>query len=89
MQITELKAANFTTETECREKLKQAQREFDSKTETLQNKVKTLQKEIATLSKFKNKSSLTIVRGGDSAPSGGLQAAINKIRDNNSSDDSS
>ena len=65
-QITELKAANFTTESECRNKLKTVQREFDQKVDTLNMKVKQLQKEIAVLSKGqKNKSSLTIVRNNE------------------------
>jgi len=61
-QITEFKANNFTIETECRNKLKTAQKEHDSKVEFLNLKVKQLQKEIACLSKGKNKSSLTILR---------------------------
>jgi ribonuclease BN (tRNA processing enzyme) len=91
-QITELRAANFTTENECREKLKQHQREYESKSQALQNKLKALQKEVAQLSKAKNKSSLTIIRGGEPpAAPGSLQATLNKLnreRHNDSSDDS-
>jgi hypothetical protein len=62
-QITEFKANNFTIETECRNKLKMAQREHETKVEVLTLKVKQLQKEVACLSKgVKNKSSLTILR---------------------------
>jgi len=62
-QITEFKAESFTIETECRNKLKLAQKEHDAKVEHLNLKVKQLQKEIACLSKgVKNKSSLTILR---------------------------
>jgi len=62
-QITELKAANFTTEAESRNKLKSTVREHDTKVEHLNMKLKQLQKEVACLSKnVKNKSSLTILR---------------------------
>ncbi|KAG8237211.1 hypothetical protein J437_LFUL016048 [Ladona fulva] len=54
-QITELKAKHFTVENDLRSKMKNVQKEHDTKVEGLQQKIKTLQKEIATLSKAKNK----------------------------------
>lgn len=50
-QITELKAKNFTSETEMRSKMKNMEKEASDKIEVLTSKVKSLQKELATLSK--------------------------------------
>ena len=50
-QITELKAKNFTSETDLRNKMKNMEKEATDKIETLTSKVKSLQKELATLSK--------------------------------------
>lgn len=50
-QITELKAKNFTSETDLRNKMKNMEKEATDKIESLTSKVKTLQKELATLSK--------------------------------------
>nr|CAG4651657.1 EOG090X02IW [Triops cancriformis] len=50
-QMTELKATQFRTELELRNKIKTMQKEQDAKTESLQNKIKALQKEVAALSK--------------------------------------
>jgi len=62
-QITELKAANFTTETECRNKLRTMQQDHDGKVEKMSMRIKQLQKDVASLSKNqKNKSSLTILK---------------------------
>jgi len=61
-QITETKAHSFNIETECREKLRLAEKEHNAKFEQLNHRVKQLQKEVAFLSKGKNKSSLTILR---------------------------
>ncbi|XP_067001074.1 protein FAM76A [Anabrus simplex] len=56
--ITELKAKHFTIENELRGKMKNMQKDYDTKVETLSLKVKTLQKECATLSKSGKKSLL-------------------------------
>jgi len=94
-QITEIKAHSFTTENELRSKIKQAQREYDQKTESLQAKVKALQREVAALRKSRNQSSLTIVRGGQTESSSpqnsNLLAAITKLKNepaSSSSDES-
>lgn len=50
-QITELKAKNFTFETEMRNKIKNIEKEASDKIDSLTIKVKTLQKELATMSK--------------------------------------
>jgi len=64
-QITDLRASNFTTENELRNKLKDAQRDYEIKVQNMTIKMKTLQKELASKSKIANKaqqkSSLTIV----------------------------
>nr|CAG4643789.1 EOG090X02IW [Lepidurus arcticus] len=49
--MTELKATQFRTELELRNKIKTMQKDQDAKTQSLQNKIKSLQKEIASLSK--------------------------------------
>jgi len=72
--ITELKAQNFTTENECRTKVRDTQRNHEAKVDQLTSKIKQLQKEVAGLSKnVKNKSSLTIIRSAvpDRNSSGG------------------
>ncbi|CAG9858284.1 unnamed protein product [Phyllotreta striolata] len=53
--ITELKANNFTTENELRNKLKVIQKEYDTKVEQLNKKITSLLKEIASLSKSAKK----------------------------------
>ncbi|CAG5108364.1 Similar to FAM76A: Protein FAM76A (Homo sapiens) [Cotesia congregata] len=50
-QITDLKAKNFTSETELRNKMKLTEKEYESKVATMQSKISTLLKEVATLSK--------------------------------------
>lgn len=55
--ITELKANNFTTENELRQKLKNLQKEYDDKVDSLNNKISNLLKEIASLSKSAKKGS--------------------------------
>lgn len=50
-QITELKAKHFTIEQELRVKMKNVQKDHESKMEQLQMKIKALNKEIAVLSK--------------------------------------
>lgn len=62
-QITELKAKNFTSETELRNKMKNIEKEANDKIESLTGKVKSLQKELATLSKSTgNKKILNMAR---------------------------
>lgn len=51
--MTELKAKQFTIETDLRNKMKTMQKEHENKVENLLLKIKTLQKEVATLSKVK------------------------------------
>lgn len=51
MQITELKASNFTSENDFRNKIKRIEKEASDKVDSLTGKVKTLQKELATMSK--------------------------------------
>ncbi|KAK6620996.1 hypothetical protein RUM43_011299 [Polyplax serrata] len=72
-QITELKAKNFTSETEMRNKMKNMEKEATDKIEFLTLKVKSLQKELATLSKstgnrklLKEKADLNSGSGTDS-----------------------
>lgn len=55
-QITELKANNFTTENELRQKLKNQLKEHEDKVDFLNNRISTLLKEVASLSKTAKKS---------------------------------
>ncbi|XP_076662390.1 protein FAM76A isoform X2 [Halictus rubicundus] len=50
-QITELKAKNFTSETELRNKMKATEKEYETKISTMQLKISSLLKEVASLSK--------------------------------------
>lgn len=50
-QITELKAKNFTSETELRNKMKATEKEYEAKISTMQHKISSLLKEVASLSK--------------------------------------
>lgn len=50
-QITELKAKNFTSETELRNKMKTSEKEYEAKISNMQHKISTLLKEVASLSK--------------------------------------
>lgn len=50
-QITELKAKNFTSETELRNKMKATEKEYEAKISTMQLKISSLLKEVASLSK--------------------------------------
>ncbi|XP_014210453.1 protein FAM76A isoform X2 [Copidosoma floridanum] len=50
-QITELKAKNFTSESELRNKMKSTEREYENKISNMQHKISNLLKEVATLSK--------------------------------------
>lgn len=71
LQITELKAANFTTETEFRSKIKKIEKEAFDKVDGLTSKVKTLQKELATMSKSTgNRKMLSLARERAEANSG-------------------
>ncbi|KAG5889017.1 hypothetical protein JTB14_033946 [Gonioctena quinquepunctata] len=72
--ITELKANNFTTENELRNKLKSMQKEQEDKVDFLNNRISGLLKEVAALSKSAKK-----VKGGLAA------AAAAASGDNNSS----
>lgn len=54
-QITELKANNFTTENELRQKLKNLQKEHEDKVDFLNNRISNLLKEVASLSKTAKK----------------------------------
>lgn len=70
-QITELKAKNFTSETEMRNKMKLMEKEANDKMELLTSKVKSLQKELATLSKSTgNKKLLSLAKEKAEANSG-------------------
>ncbi|KAL0266872.1 UNVERIFIED_CONTAM: hypothetical protein PYX00_009304 [Menopon gallinae] len=70
-QITELKAKNFTSETEMRNKMKLMEKEANDKIESLTSKVKSLQKELATLSKSTgNKKLLSLAKEKAEANSG-------------------
>ncbi|KAL2736632.1 protein FAM76A isoform X1 [Vespula maculifrons] len=50
-QITELKAKNFTSETELRNKMKATEKEYETKISNMQHKISSLLKEVASLSK--------------------------------------
>ncbi|KAK8725599.1 hypothetical protein OTU49_010638, partial [Cherax quadricarinatus] len=54
-QMTELKATQFTIEQELRQKMKNVNRDYDSKVEILQKKIREQNREIALLSKGKKK----------------------------------
>nr|CAH7764421.1 unnamed protein product [Callosobruchus chinensis] len=54
--ITELKATNFTTENELRQKLKSQQKEHEDKVDGMNKRIQGLLKEIASLSKTAKKS---------------------------------
>lgn len=51
LQITDLKAKNFTSEAELRNKMKAAEKEYEVKISTMQHKISSLLKEVASLSK--------------------------------------
>nr|CAG4647734.1 EOG090X02IW [Moina brachiata]SVE92896.1 EOG090X02IW [Moina brachiata] len=53
-QITELKAAQFRMEQEHRTKMRTVQKDYDAKTDVLQQRIKGLQKEVAVLKKANN-----------------------------------
>ncbi|XP_032677084.1 protein FAM76A isoform X1 [Odontomachus brunneus] len=50
-QITELKAKNFTSETELRNKMKASEKGYETKISNMQHKISSLLKEVASLSK--------------------------------------
>ncbi|PSN36529.1 Protein FAM76A [Blattella germanica] len=70
--ITELKAKHFTVENELRNKMKNMQKEYETKVETFSIKIKSLQKEVATLSKSGKKQLSVAARelGGGSGGAG-------------------
>nr|XP_023012059.1 protein FAM76A [Leptinotarsa decemlineata] len=70
--ITELKANNFTTENELRNKLKSIQKEHEDKVNFLNNRISGLLKEVAGLSKSakKGKGFTTVANSGDNNSSG-------------------
>ncbi|KAF7994477.1 hypothetical protein HCN44_003949 [Aphidius gifuensis] len=55
-QIHELKAKNFTAESELRNKMKSTEKDHDNKVNNMQQKISNLLKEVATLSKSKQRS---------------------------------
>ncbi|XP_017776522.1 PREDICTED: protein FAM76A [Nicrophorus vespilloides] len=60
--ITELKAKHFTTENELRNKMKTAQKEFDSKVEMFNGRIQGLLKEVAGLSKSNRRDRLSAAK---------------------------
>lgn len=68
-----MKANNFTTENELRQKIKNQQKEHEDKVDFLNNRISTLLKEVASLSKTAKKSK------------GLTAAAVAVTADNNSS----
>ncbi|XP_014238378.1 protein FAM76A [Trichogramma pretiosum] len=59
-QITELKAHNFTAETELRNRMKTSEKEYENKISNMQSKITNLLKEVATLSKSTKRERLSL-----------------------------
>ena len=55
LQMTELKASQFTIAQELRQKMKNASRDFDGKIDLLQKKIREQSREIALLNRGKKK----------------------------------
>lgn len=68
--ITELKSKNFTSENELRQKMKDAEKYYDTKIDVLNKKVTTLLKEVAQLSKGQKKIASALVIAKESSGSG-------------------
>lgn len=70
LQMTELKASQFTVEQELRQKMKNVTREFENKVEILQKKLREQNREIAILNRGKKKgekgATLSATDGGSS-----------------------
>lgn len=69
-QITELKAKHFTIENELRNKMKNTQKDHETKTEMLNSRIQSLLKEVATLSKSTKKDRLAAAREAANSGSG-------------------
>lgn len=70
IQITELKATHFTTETELRNKMKITEKEHDDKVGFLNARIQSLLKEVATLSKGNKRDRLSAAKQENANNSG-------------------
>lgn len=69
-QITELKAKHFTIENELRNKMKNTQKEHETKVDQLNQRIQSLLKEVATLSKSTKKDRLAAAKEAANKESG-------------------
>ncbi|OXU26008.1 hypothetical protein TSAR_009312 [Trichomalopsis sarcophagae] len=69
-QITELKAKNFTSESELRNKMKTSEKEYENKISNMQHKISNLLKEVASLSKSTKRDRLSITKSEAGTNSG-------------------
>lgn len=69
-QITELKAKNFTSESELRNKMKTSEKEYENKISNMQHKISNLLKEVASLSKSTKRDRLSAAKNEANSGSG-------------------